>query len=328
MDPTRLLEDELDEFERALLRSARVDEPDARAIARAAVALSVGTSALTVAAGSAAAAATASAAPGAGTAIGTFSKLGTLAVVKWLSIGVVGGLVTTSGVEIARTAIVFSPDEPAAAVAPSRPIAMTASARQASDLSPVPVPPAPADTADKAPAPPTVAFSDVGFDSPPAAARAATPKVARSGADALPAGAPAAAAARGAAAPVSIATPTAAFRNPVAHSAAETPKVVSIAEETAMLDRARRALASGNAATALTELESYDQRARARALSTEAAVLRVEALLQAGQRASAVELAQRLLALQPNGPHANRLRSVVASSPYILNGSSRETRAR
>jgi hypothetical protein len=324
MDPTRLLEDELDEFERALLRSARVDEPDTRAIARAAVALGVGTSALTVAAGSAAATATVTAVPGAGTAMGTFSKLGTLAVVKWLSIGVVGGLVTTSGVEIARTAIVKSPDEPAAAVAPSRPIARAASPRPASDLSPIPVPPAPGDTAAEELAPPTEAFADVPVDPPPAPVRAATPKVARSGSDAVPAAAPAAAAARGAAAPVS----TAAFTPPAANSAAETPRVVSIAEETAMLDRARRALASGNAASALNELESYDQRARARALSTEAAVLRIEALLQAGQRASAVALAQRLLALQPNGPHANRLRSIVASSPYILNGSSLETRAR
>jgi hypothetical protein len=322
MDPTRLLEDDLDEFERELLRSARVDEPDARAIARAAFALGVGTSALTVAAGSAAATATATAVPGTGTAIGTFSKLGTLAVIKWLSIGVVGGLVTTSGVEIARTAIVSSPDEPAAAVARSRPIAMAASPRPASDLSPIPVPPAPADTADEGQVPRALAFADVPLDPPPAPERAAPPKLARSGSNALPAAAPAAAAARAAAAPVS----TASFTPPATNSAAETPKVVSIAEETAMLDRARRALASGNAAAALTELESYDQRARARALSTEAAVLRIEALLQAGQRASAVALAQRLLALQPNGPHANRLRSIVASSPYILNGS--ETRAR
>jgi hypothetical protein len=322
MDPTRLLEDELDEFERALLRSARVDEPDARAIARAAVALGVGTSALTVAAGSAAATATVTAVPGAGTAMGTFSKLGTLVVVKWLSIGVVGGLVTTSGVEIARTAIVASPDEPAAAVAPARPIAKRSSSQPASDLSPIPVPPAPADTADEAP--PTAAYADLPVDPPPAPARAAPPRVARPGSDALPAAAPGAAAGPGAAAPVS----TAAFTPPATNRADETPRVVSIAEETAMLDRARRALASGNAASALTELESYDQRARARALSTEAAVLRIEALLQAGQRASAVALAQRLLAAQPNGPHANRLRSIVASSPYILNGSSLETRAR
>ena len=89
-----------------------------------------------------------------------------------------------------------------------------------------------------------------------------------------------------------------------------------------MLERARRALASGSASTALMELDTYEQSARARALGTEATVLRVEALLQSGQRTSAVALAQRLLAAQPRGPHASRLRSVVASSPYLLRGSS------
>jgi hypothetical protein len=318
MDPTRLLEDDLDEFERALLRSARFDEPDGRAITRAAVALGVGTTTLTVAAGAAA-----SAVPGASTAVGTFSKLGALGIVKWLSIGVVGGLVTTSGVEIARTAIGSGPPEPAAVVAAARPTAVPARPRQAADLAPIPIPPAPADTAAEEPSPPMMAFSDLPDE--PTAPRPAAARVTRPGLQPSPAAAPVE---RVAAAPVSTATPTAAFTPPGASSAAEAPKVVSIADETAMLDRARRALASGSAGTALTELDSYDQRARARALSTEASVLRIEALLQTGQRASAVALAQRLLAAQPNGPHANRLRSIVASSPYLVRGSSLETRAR
>jgi hypothetical protein len=314
MDPTRLLEDDLDEFERALLRSARFDEPDGRAITRAAVALGVGTTTLTVAAGAAAA----SAVPGASTAVGTFSKLGALGIVKWLSIGVVGGLVTTSGVEIARTAMGSGPREPAAVVAAARPTAVPARPQQAADLAPIPIPPALADTPAEEPSPPTMAFADPPLE--PTAPRAAAPKVTRSGSQPRPAAAPVEPVA---AVPASTATPTAAFTPP-----GPTPKVVSIADETAMLDRARRALASGSAGTALNELDAYDQRARARALSTEASVLRIEALLQTGQRASAVALAQRLLAAQPNGPHANRLRSIVASSPYLVRGSSLETQAR
>lgn len=337
MEP-RLLEDELDEFERALLRSARSDEPDVRAIARAAVALGVATSTLTVAAGSAAAG-TVSAGS---TAVGTFSKLGALSVIKWLSIGVVGGLVTTSGVEIARNAIGPRPSEAAAAISTAQTISRRPAGQSTSDLSPIPVPPTPADPIAEPPAaPPVAAFADIrtlganGAADVPASetngtpARSAPPKGARSEPGVSPESAsPAAPPARATAAPLSTAAPTAAFEAPPANAAREAAGVASIAEETAMLERTRRALASGSASTALLELDTYDQRARARALGAEAAVLRVEALLQAGQRSSAVALAQRLLAAQPHGPHANRLRSIVASSPYLFRGSSLETQAR
>jgi hypothetical protein len=315
MDPTRLLEDELDDFERALLRSARVDEPDVHAIARAAVVLGVGTSTLTLAAGTAAA----SAVPAGSTAVGAFGKLGVLGVVKWLSIGVVSGLVTTSGVEIARTTIGSGNHEDPAAVDTAEPVAKLPRAHTASALSPIPVPPVTADTiaADEIP-PPSATFAAV-----PALATNVTPAkpgpgpVARS-ASSPPVAVPAASSARTnatqATTPATIAVPTATFALPAASTAHEAPKVASIAEETAMLERARRALASGNSTTALSELDTYEQRARARALGTEASVLRVESLLQAGQRASAVALAQRLLAAQPHGAHANRLRSIVASS--------------
>src|SRR5688572_29631617 len=114
MEPPRLIDEQLDDFEHALLRSARLDEPDMRAVARAALALGVGTTAVTIAATTAAA----SSATVAGSGLGTISKLATLGVLKWLSLGMVAGVMTTAGVELVRTATVPAEQPGRTATAP------------------------------------------------------------------------------------------------------------------------------------------------------------------------------------------------------------------
>jgi hypothetical protein len=280
MEPPRLIDDQLDDFERALLRSARVDEPDVHAIARAALALGVGTTAVTLVAGTAAA----SSATVAGSSLGTLSKLATLGVFKWLSVGVVAGVMTTAGVELARTAI--RPADQPAAPEVARPLALRARSgvsRPPQQLSPIPEPPAHE---------PEVVDESAPSEAPRPLKHGAVPA-----APVVPETAPA----------VSTAGP--------ANANAEPPPVSSIAEEIASLQRARRGLAAGNPSLALAELDHYERHVRARALGAEAAVLRVEALLQAGQRAAAVALARRLLAAQPQGLHAARLRRIAEATP-------------
>jgi hypothetical protein len=296
MDPTRLLEDQLDDFEHALLRSARVDEPDVQAVARAALALGVGTTTLTVAAASAAA----STLPVGSTAVGTASKVGALGIVKWLGIGIAGGLMTTGSIELAR---IYSAPHQHEAAAPVAPATGLLRARPLSDRSPTPMAPLAAPTIEL--------VSPPGESS--AAQRAIPYPVARSASGGPSARASAAATVRVAAPPATAPATTSTL--PGAAGESEGSRAPSIAEEIANLERARRALAAGDAGKALQELDAYERNARVRALGTEAAVLRVEALLQAGRRESAVALARRLLAAQPNGPHAARLRSITASSP-------------
>jgi hypothetical protein len=68
-----------------------------------------------------------------------------------------------------------------------------------------------------------------------------------------------------------------------------------LAREVAGLARARHALKQGDAATALRELSALDSHGGYRVLGQEAALLRVEALAQSGQRRAAASLARQLL---------------------------------
>jgi hypothetical protein len=51
------------------------------------------------------------------------------------------------------------------------------------------------------------------------------------------------------------------------------------------------------------------------ALRPEATLLRIQALMQRGDTAAARELADRILARQPKGPYAERVRSLIGASP-------------
>jgi len=85
-------------------------------------------------------------------------------------------------------------------------------------------------------------------------------------------------------------------------------------DEVAMIDAARAALESRESSTALSILNRYDTRVRTHVLDREARLLRIDALVQSGDRASAARLAQDYLNDLPNDPHAARLRAISASA--------------
>jgi hypothetical protein len=101
--------------------------------------------------------------------------------------------------------------------------------------------------------------------------------------------------------------PSTAPSAPVDHESA-------LAGELSSLDRARSALAQGNASQALALLDDYSAHFPRGALSTEATVLRIEALVRSGDRASAITLAHAFLAANATSPYAPRVRSLIGES--------------
>lgn len=83
--------------------------------------------------------------------------------------------------------------------------------------------------------------------------------------------------------------------------------------EVERLDHARATLARGDAVAALAECRAYEAAFPRGALGDEAALLRVEALAQGEDTRAAMFAAEGLLARDPEGPHARRLRALVAS---------------
>ena len=106
---------------------------------------------------------------------------------------------------------------------------------------------------------------------------------------------------------------------PAAPAALEPPRppALGLGQQVAALDRARDALASGNAGGALRLVDEYDRQFPRGALAQEATALRIEALFQQGNRDAAVRMAERFLAANPKSPHAGRIRLLVqhASNP-------------
>lgn len=84
-----------------------------------------------------------------------------------------------------------------------------------------------------------------------------------------------------------------------------------LSNELSALEAARRALVSGNATRALALLDEYARKYSAPRLATEAAVLRIEALVARGDRARARQLGQQFLAKNPKGPYERRVRSLI-----------------
>ncbi len=89
----------------------------------------------------------------------------------------------------------------------------------------------------------------------------------------------------------------------------------SLTEEVAAVDAARTALAAGDTSGALRALDDHDRRFPGAMLGPEAMVVRIEALAQRGDRATAVRLANAFLAAHPRSPHASHLRSLLALPP-------------
>jgi hypothetical protein len=90
----------------------------------------------------------------------------------------------------------------------------------------------------------------------------------------------------------------------------------SLPAELSALDQARAALSRRDASGALRLLDDYARHFPKRRLDTEATVLRIEALVARGDRATAARLGKEFLARQPNGPYARRVSSLVADPTH------------
>jgi outer membrane protein assembly factor BamD (BamD/ComL family) len=99
---------------------------------------------------------------------------------------------------------------------------------------------------------------------------------------------------------------------PSASSSAEPKR--SLAFEVDLLDRARRTLLAGRAADALSTLDRYGREYPSGILQPEAAVLRIQALEQRGDRAAAAALARQFIASHPGSRHVESLRALVEST--------------
>ncbi len=109
------------------------------------------------------------------------------------------------------------------------------------------------------------------------------------------------------------APPATAPRAPVAR--ASRPASESISEQIAELDRARAALDAGSTERALHLVDAYEASYPSGALVQEAELLRVEALVRAGNRPDAERAGKRFLAAYPKSPHAARVRALLGFGP-------------
>jgi hypothetical protein len=286
MSDPHVLPPEFDEFDRALLGSAQLDTPARGAAARAAAALGI----VAVAAPVTAAAAATSVA----------GRAATLSLSKWTIIGALGVAGAGTGtVAYLGSNRAVTPPEAAVAVAPAR-----------GDGTP---PRTPARTAELPSAP--VVAPPSAPDPTPAKPGAVGRPVAPRAVDApaavpAPPGKAAVPVTPGAAppAPVTAAAPTTTPAAALPTSAGP----VSIAEEVALVDRARHALRQGRAGEAFDTLSLHQSRWPNGVLATEVLVLRVEAQLRLGQRASAQRDARAFVTVQPNSRYATRLRELFA----------------
>lgn len=108
-------------------------------------------------------------------------------------------------------------------------------------------------------------------------------------------------------APGPVSSPTASARS---RSTAR-PEGDSLPLELEALDRARSALGRGDASRALGLLDEYSTRFPKARLRAESSVLRIEALVARGHNDAALRLGRELLAREPNGPYARRVRSLL-----------------
>jgi hypothetical protein len=89
------------------------------------------------------------------------------------------------------------------------------------------------------------------------------------------------------------------------------PEVDTLPRELELIDRARSALARGDAPFALSLLNEYSTRFPKPHLRAESTVLRIEALVVRGQNDAALRVGREFLAREPNGPYARRVRSLL-----------------
>jgi hypothetical protein len=272
---SRLRDGEGSDVERLLLGSAEGDAPlpGVRIKTLAALGLT-GAAAATSGAAHAASAALGGAAGGktAGSAAGA-------ALAKWMIVGAVAGATTTGSVVVATTPGLFGGEPPARVSTGS---------------------------STERPAQP-----NKGVAAPPNAARAATEKATeperRVDQVSRPTVEPSVPRAR-----ISPEDESSADRAPMPQGTAfPNAGADTVAEEVTALDRARAALAAGDAAGALARLDAYARRYRRGTLAPEAAVLRVRALVQLGRSREAREAVDAFVRAYPGSPQTSRLRALV-----------------
>ena len=106
-----------------------------------------------------------------------------------------------------------------------------------------------------------------------------------------------------------------ALSEPRAGAASEAPiDAERLAEEVALVDQARGALARGDGAAAITALDSYQARFKQPKFAPEALYLRMESLLRLGRAAAARAVAERLVSEYPRSPHTARARQVMSET--------------
>ena len=114
--------------------------------------------------------------------------------------------------------------------------------------------------------------------------------------------------------PVVVAPPpieTAATSSPTASAAQGTP---SLAREIALLDQARSAVRAHDGAQALRSLDRYGKEFPSGQMAAEATLLRIDALVQTGDRATASALARAFIDRNPRSPLLERVQDLVPES--------------
>lgn len=91
-------------------------------------------------------------------------------------------------------------------------------------------------------------------------------------------------------------------------------KADSFNEELALMESARTALSKNDAEVCIRALDRYDRRFPHGMFTEEAPVMRLEVLVAKGDRDRARALGESILAKNPDGPHASRIRSLLAST--------------
>lgn len=288
-----------DELELALLKSVDDDEPGPGALPKAALALGLGASLVTVAT-SAVGAGTAKAAAAGGT-LAKHTSITALSLLKWLAVGATAGLVTSGSAHLAlrplaspappthtaeTTAPKRSHEAPARTTARSAPVAQEE--RETVAVEPAPPAASAFSVEPEKPAPlPTARPSSVSAEAKRSAPTAPLQGESSAALGALP-------------------------LTPPPPATAPTSPISSLTEETRALDHVRHELEARRPASALAELERFRTTWPNAALRAEAAVLRVEALLRAGDRKTAERQAAVLIQAAPRSRHAARVRELLA----------------
>jgi hypothetical protein len=103
--------------------------------------------------------------------------------------------------------------------------------------------------------------------------------------------------------------------SPLHEGAAPLPSASSFEAEVSALDGARASIDSGRPAEALSLLDAYVARFPHGTMAPEATLLRIEALLRAGDRNAATRVADDFTARNPKSPYVTRLRTLFNPNP-------------